>query len=125
MSDKRFYKLIGSCIVAVLLWLGIMIYKHGFVEGILIVWIVSFIGVPTFYFWAKWVDKDEEQFVNKYNLTRKEWEIILAVSEGLTSAKIAEQMNRSKFTIDVHRKNILKKTESVNMTEAITKVLGN
>jgi DNA-binding CsgD family transcriptional regulator len=45
-------------------------------------------------------------------LTNREQEILSFIKEGNTSLDIAEQLNITKNTVDTHRRNILKKTNS-------------
>ncbi|WP_299363593.1 helix-turn-helix transcriptional regulator [Winogradskyella sp.] len=42
-------------------------------------------------------------------LTKTEQEITALLKKGLTSTQISEKLNRSKHTVDTHRRNILKK----------------
>lgn len=58
-------------------------------------------------------------FLRKYQLTRREVEIIRLVCEGLSSREIAGRLFLSEFTINTHRKNILRKVDSRNIAELI------
>lgn len=58
---------------------------------------------------------------NDCQLSKKEKEILTLVSKGYISKEIAEQTNRSIETIHTHRKNILKKMQCNNITEAVLK----
>lgn len=51
----------------------------------------------------------ETNFKNKFKLSGREIEIIKLVLEGKSSEKIAEEIFVSKFTVETHRRNILKK----------------
>lgn len=62
---------------------------------------------------------------NCYKLTKRELEILNLVHDGLNSLEIAEKLHISKFTIDTHRKNILKKTNSVNFMDLFRKLSFN
>lgn len=62
---------------------------------------------------------------NCYNLTKRELEIVNLVHDGLNSFEIAEKLFMSKYTVDTHRKNILKKTNSVNFIELLRKLSFN
>lgn len=59
---------------------------------------------------------------NCYNLSRREYEILTLIKEGLNSNEISDRLNISKYTIDTHRKNILNKTHSNNFIELIKKL---
>lgn len=72
-------------------------------------------------------DKSKNQKLNPdnfYNLSKREREILDLVQEGLDSKRIAERLFSSKFTIDTHRRNILKKTNAKNFIDLITKLNG-
>lgn len=43
----------------------------------------------------------------------------------MNSAEISEQLNISRYTVDVHRKNILKKTNAKSTYEIIQKAYSN
>lgn len=59
---------------------------------------------------------------NCYNLTKRELQILKLIQAGISSSDIANQLFTSKYTIDTHRKNILKKTNSSNFMELIQKL---
>lgn len=59
---------------------------------------------------------------NCYNLTKRELEILNLVQEGVNSIDISKKLFISKHTIDTHRKNILRKTNSANFIELIQKM---
>lgn len=70
-------------------------------------------------------DKDKNQVLNPknyYNLTKREREIFDLIQEGLNSKQIADKLFSSKFTIDTHRKNILKKTNAKNFVDLTLKL---
>jgi len=50
-----------------------------------------------------------DHFLIKYKLTKREVEIIRMVCNGMTSIEIAGQLFLSVFTVQTHRKNILRK----------------
>lgn len=52
-------------------------------------------------------------------LSKRELEVLRWMSDGLLSKQIAEKLNVSKFTIDTHRKNMLRKTNSKNIAELV------
>jgi DNA-binding NarL/FixJ family response regulator len=55
-----------------------------------------------------------DEFMKKYQLTRREVEIIRMVGSELTSKEIGHQLSISEFTVNTHRKNILRKLEVRN-----------
>lgn len=52
-------------------------------------------------------------------LSDRELEVLNLLSEGNTSSQVADQLFLSPDTVRTHTKNILQKTESKNMTEAV------
>ena len=84
------------------------------------------------YFGAKYSEDDIKNIVNKYDsfteppvfmqssmLTEKEKEVLLLISEGLTSSEIAEKMFIGKRTVDSHRLNIMQKLKLNSLPELI------
>jgi two-component system NarL family response regulator len=52
-----------------------------------------------------------DDFMKKYQLTRREAEIIKMIATGLTSKEIGKQLFISEFTINAHRRNICRKLD--------------
>lgn len=59
-------------------------------------------------------------FETKIKLTTREIELIQLFSKGLTSKKVAIQLNVSTFTIETHKKNIYKKLNINSIVELVT-----
>jgi DNA-binding CsgD family transcriptional regulator len=59
---------------------------------------------------------------NCYKLTKREFEILLLIQEGLNSEEIAKKLHSSIYTINTHRKNILNKTNASNFIELLRKL---
>ena len=57
------------------------------------------------------------------NLTDREVEIINLITEGLKSSEIADQLKLSTRTIEVHRRNLMKKLDVKNTAELVSFVL--
>lgn len=55
----------------------------------------------------------------KIELTARELEVLDLLSRGLSSRKIAEKLFISPNTVEYHRKQLLRKTESRNVAELI------
>ncbi len=51
----------------------------------------------------------EESFTKFANLTERELDVITLLSRGMTNQDIADQLFLSKYTVETHRKNIMKK----------------
>lgn len=70
-----------------------------------------------------------QEFSNKQNsivnveVTKREKEIIELISAGYSNKEIAEKINLSTSTVDVHRYNILRKLNVKNTAEMIMKAL--
>ena len=54
-------------------------------------------------------------------LSEREREVIDLISQGFRTKDIAKRLNISVNTVETHRKHIIKKFESKNMIESITK----
>lgn len=52
-----------------------------------------------------------DDFMKKYQVTRREVEIIRKIAEGLTTREISEQLYLSEFTVNAHRRNICRKLD--------------
>lgn len=55
----------------------------------------------------------------KNELTARELEVLDLLSRGLSSRKIAEKLFISPNTVEYHRKQLLRKTDSRNVAELI------
>lgn len=56
-------------------------------------------------------------------LTKRQLQIVKMIARGMSSKEIALQLGLSNRTVEVHRYNILRKTNSKNSITAIQKVL--
>lgn len=63
--------------------------------------------------------------VTQYKLSEREIEVIRLLAEGLTSMEIAERLFLSDHTIKTHRKNILRKLNVSNSSQAVQYALTN
>ena len=62
---------------------------------------------------------------NKYDLTKRETELLRFFAEGLQSAEIADILHISRRTVEVHKSNIFKKLGVRNNTELIRYAIRN
>jgi hypothetical protein len=62
---------------------------------------------------------DDELLMTGSNFSDREFEIIKLIKDGLDSVLIAEKLFLSKHTVNTHRKNILKKTGKVYISDLI------
>lgn len=63
--------------------------------------------------------------MNVIELSRQELIVLELVAGGLHCAEIAKKLGISIHTVHTHRRNILRKTKSQNIIEAISRVNGN
>lgn len=59
------------------------------------------------------------------SISRREQEIIYYISQGYTSRKIASDLNLSEFTVNTHRKNIMRKTGTSNTVDMLLFAANN
>lgn len=62
---------------------------------------------------------DEELLRLSHSLSKREFEIVKLIREGLDSEQISEKLFLSKHTVNKHRKNILNKTGKNHMSDVI------
>lgn len=60
---------------------------------------------------------------NSCPLTKRELELLSYIAQGMSSAEIAEKLEISQLTVRVHRKNILRKTNTRNSTSLIKRCM--
>jgi DNA-binding CsgD family transcriptional regulator len=58
-------------------------------------------------------------------LTNREKDVLRAIANGMNSIEISNFLKISKHTVDVHRKNILRKTDSKSTVETIRRAYDN
>lgn len=66
-------------------------------------------------------DPFEDRFIKKYNLTKRELEILRLITLALSNKEIAKELFISDQTVSVHRKNIMRKL-GVSNTAGLIKV---
>lgn len=60
-----------------------------------------------------------DNFQKRMCLSKREQEILVLISKGLTSQRIGNTLYISKYTVETHRKNILRKLELNSSTELV------
>lgn len=63
----------------------------------------------------------QDRFIKKYNLTKREIEILRLISSALSNKEIAKELYISDQTVSVHRKNIMRKL-GVSNTAGLIKI---
>ncbi|MBO9702994.1 MAG: helix-turn-helix transcriptional regulator [Sporocytophaga sp.] len=56
----------------------------------------------------------------EYTLSKREKEVIALLAQGKTSRQIAQELNISHHTVNNHRKKMLQKTNTANVTELMS-----
>ncbi|GAB2604110.1 response regulator [Spirosoma areae] len=51
-----------------------------------------------------------DDFMQKYQITKREVEVIRFIANGLTTKQISDRLSLSEFTVNAHRRNITRKT---------------
>jgi len=71
------------------------------------------------------IDLSNQPTKNKISclLTKRELEFLPYIAQGLSSAEIAQKLEISQLTVRVHRKNILRKTNTRNSTSLIKRCM--
>lgn len=60
-----------------------------------------------------------DDFQKRLRLSKREQEILVLISKGLTSQRIGNALFISKYTVETHRKNILRKLDFNSSTELV------
>lgn len=60
-----------------------------------------------------------DDFRKRLSLSKREQEILVFISKGFTSQRIAQALFISKYTVETHRKNILRKLDLNSSTELV------
>ena len=68
--------------------------------------------------------KEDQKKKEEVQLTKRELEVLIDISDGLKSQEIAEKLFISERTVEAHRGNIMKKLEAKNMAELIKKAMN-
>ncbi|NLN32350.1 MAG: hypothetical protein GX159_01980 [Flavobacteriaceae bacterium] len=91
--------------------------SHLGIQGIPKLSFIGMNGAPSFY------NYHERNGFKKAEalLSRRERKVLSEVIQGHSSSEIAQKLNLSIYTIQTHRKNILKKSGCSNLTELISK----
>lgn len=67
----------------------------------------------------------EDRFVKRYNLTKREIEVLRLISRAMSNKDIAKELYISDQTVSVHRKNIMRKLGVSSTAELIKVVYDN
>lgn len=63
----------------------------------------------------------DEKCLAQFNISKREWEVLALMSEGLSNQEIAERLFVSLNTIKTHSSNLFEKLEVKRRTQAIEK----
>ena len=64
-------------------------------------------------------DKFKDSFCKRLGISKREQEILILISKGMTSQTIGKALFISKYTVETHRKNILRKLDMNSSTELV------
>lgn len=90
------------------------------------------LGIQEILFGKKFLCKQTKLIIDKKNstelksvpkLTRREKEILAEAAQGLTTTQIAEKLFISHHTVESHRKNLIEKFKTSNLSSAIKMAL--
>jgi DNA-binding NarL/FixJ family response regulator len=70
-------------------------------------------------------DSVENKDHNKYNITRREMEVLSLICQGYTNVEIAEKIFLSTKTVEGHRANLLSKTGTKNSAHLVMFAIKN
>ncbi|WP_288788957.1 helix-turn-helix transcriptional regulator [uncultured Elizabethkingia sp.] len=73
----------------------------------------------------KYINKADLELNDKPNITQREKEILVLMARGLNSPKIAEHLFISYHTVENHKRNLRKKTNTKTSTELIAFSINN
>lgn len=74
---------------------------------------------------AKENQHNQDEFLRKFNLTRREMEILHLIRDNYTNQQIAEKLYLSIFTVETHRKNINLKLGIKNPVDLLRFIFKN
>jgi DNA-binding NarL/FixJ family response regulator len=64
-------------------------------------------------------DRFKDNFCKRLGISKREQEILTLISKGMTSQTIGKALFISKYTVETHRKNILRKLDMNSSTELV------
>ncbi len=67
----------------------------------------------------------QDEFRKRLGLSRREQEVLVLISQGLSSQRIGQTLYISKHTVETHRKNILRKLDFNSSTELVRFAVQN
>lgn len=68
---------------------------------------------------------EADRFLNQFNITLREKEMLQHIKAGLTNQQIADKLFLSVYTVDTHRKNIMHKLSLNNPTQLMKFIMEN
>ncbi|MGZ4099568.1 MAG: response regulator transcription factor [Bacteroidia bacterium] len=70
-------------------------------------------------------EKSINPLLNELSLSEREIEILKELCQGKTNKEIADTLKITSSTVDYHRSNIYKKTQSKNITDLLKYAIRN
>jgi len=68
---------------------------------------------------------ENDSFLKRFNITSRESEILQYIKEGYTNAQIAQQLYLSIYTVETHRKNIMRKLGLSTQAQLLKMLIEN
>ena len=68
---------------------------------------------------------DDDTFIKKFNLTKRELQMLGLIKQGLTNMQIANAIQLSIYTVETHRKNIMHKLKLNSPTALMKFIIEN
>lgn len=69
--------------------------------------------------------EDDDSFLKKFNLTKREIQMLELIKQGLTNTQIANAIQLSVYTVETHRKNIMHKLRLSSPTALMKFIMEN
>jgi DNA-binding NarL/FixJ family response regulator len=68
---------------------------------------------------------EADGFVKQFNLTKREFELLQLIKNGLTNQQMSESLHLSIYTVETHRKNIMQKLKLKTPAELVKFIITN
>ncbi len=76
-------------------------------------------GVKKIIEWREETHVPADDFIGKYNLTKRELQVLTEVARELSSAEIADKLCLSEYTVETYRKSIIRKLNAKNTASLV------
>lgn len=80
---------------------------------------LSVASVLSYQFYVRYLALAKKNNISTIDFTKREIEVLKWSSKGYTKCRLADKLKLSRHTVDYHVRNILRKTDSPNITAAV------